>query len=185
MPNVHNWLSIPVLLAAQNPISHYWHRVTDKTFAGIYHANAFDLALMIPYFIVLFVLALYGLHRYWLVYDYFVYSKNVPPLPPPVTDWPRVTIQLPIFNERYVIERLVEAISRFDYPPEFLDVQVLDDSTDETQQVARDCVDRFAAQGMPIVYIHRANREGYKAGALENGLKTSRGEFVAIFDADL
>jgi len=181
---VHIALLLSVVLAAQNPISHYWHKITDRTFAGIYHANAFDLAMMIPYFIVLFVLAVYGLHRYWLVYDYFVYSKNVPPAPPPVEKWPRVTVQLPIFNERYVIERLVEAVSRFDYPPELLDVQVLDDSTDETCEVARACVERHAAQGMPIVYIHRSNREGYKAGALENGLKTSKGEFVAIFDAD-
>jgi cellulose synthase/poly-beta-1,6-N-acetylglucosamine synthase-like glycosyltransferase len=177
-------LSLSVYLAQQNPISHYWHKITDRTFSGIYHANAFDLAMMIPYFLVLFVLAMYGLHRYWLVYDYFVYSKNVPPPPPPVTYWPRVTIQLPIFNERYVIERLVEAVSRFDYPPELLDVQVLDDSTDETRDVARACVERHAAQGLPIVYIHRSNREGYKAGALENGLKTAKGEFIAIFDAD-
>jgi cellulose synthase/poly-beta-1,6-N-acetylglucosamine synthase-like glycosyltransferase len=170
---------------AQNPISHYWHKITDKTFSGIYHANAFDLAMMIPYFLVLLVLAMYGLHRYWLVYDYFMYSKNVPPPPLPVTQWPRVTIQLPIFNERYVIERLVEAVSRFDYPRELLDVQVLDDSTDETCDVARSCVERHAAaQGLPIEYIHRANREGYKAGALENGLKTAKGEFIAIFDAD-
>ena len=172
------------LLAAQSSLGHYWHKITDRTFSGVYHANSFDLAMMIPYFIVLFMLALYGLHRYWLVYDYYAYRKNVPAEPPPVTEWPRVTIQLPIYNERYVIERLVEAISRFDYPPELLDVQVLDDSTDETQQVARNCVQRFAAQGMPIAYIHRSNREGYKAGALENGLKTSKGEFVAIFDAD-
>jgi cellulose synthase/poly-beta-1,6-N-acetylglucosamine synthase-like glycosyltransferase len=177
-------LTLSVGLAAQSPIVRYWHKFTDKTFAGIYHANAFDLAMMIPYFIVLLVLAVYGLHRYWLVYDYFAYSKNVPPAPPPVAQWPRVTVQLPIFNERYVIERLVEAVSRFDYAPELLDVQVLDDSTDETCEVARACVDRHSAQGMPIVYIHRANREGYKAGALENGLKTSKGEFVAIFDAD-
>jgi cellulose synthase/poly-beta-1,6-N-acetylglucosamine synthase-like glycosyltransferase len=168
----------------QNSVSHYWHRITDKTFSGIYHANGFDLAMMTPYFIVLFILAVYGLHRYWLVYDYFMYSKNVPAAPPEVQEWPRVTIQLPIFNERYVIERLVEAVSRFDYPRELLDVQVLDDSTDETQQVAYACVERHAAQGMPIVYIHRTNREGYKAGALENGLKTAKGEFVAIFDAD-
>jgi cellulose synthase/poly-beta-1,6-N-acetylglucosamine synthase-like glycosyltransferase len=181
---VHIALSLSILLALQNPLSHYWHRITDKTFSGIYHANAFDLAMMIPYFIVLLVLAMYGLHRYWLVYDYFVYSKNVPPPPPPVTRWPRVTVQLPIFNERYVIERLTEAVSRFDYPQELLDVQVLDDSTDETQDVARACVERHAAQGMPIVYIHRSNREGYKAGALENGLKTAQGEFIAIFDAD-
>src|SRR5712692_10444532 len=181
---MHIALSLSVGLAAQSPIVHYWRKITDRTFAGIYHANAFDLAMMIPYFIVLLILAVYGLHRYWLVYDYFAYSNNVPPDPPPVTNWPRVTVQLPIFNERYVIERLVEAVSRFDYPPELLDVQVLDDSTDETCEVARACVERHAAQGMPIVYIHRTNREGYKAGALENGLKTSKGEFVAIFDAD-
>ena len=174
-----------VLFAAHTAsIGQYWHKLTDKTFTGIYHANFFDLAMMVPYFIVLFVLAIYGLHRYWLVYDYYKYAKNVPGPPPETTSWPRVTIQLPIFNERYVIERLVEAISRFDYPRELLDVQVLDDSTDETQQVAGMVVDRFAAQGMPITYIHRSNRAGYKAGALESGLKNSQGEFVAIFDAD-
>jgi cellulose synthase/poly-beta-1,6-N-acetylglucosamine synthase-like glycosyltransferase len=139
---------------------------------------------MIPYFIVLFVLAIYGMHRYWLVYDYYKYARNVPGPPPPASHWPRVTIQLPIFNERYVIERLVEAVSRFDYPRELLDIQVLDDSTDETQQVASDCVDHFAAQGLPIAYIHRSNRSGFKAGALENGLKTAKGEFICIFDAD-
>jgi cellulose synthase/poly-beta-1,6-N-acetylglucosamine synthase-like glycosyltransferase len=181
---VYTALSLSILLAQQSAFSRYIHKLSDRTFSGIYHANAFDLAMMIPYFLVLLVLAMYGLHRYWLVYDYFMYSKNVPPPPPPVTHWPRVTIQLPIFNERYVIERLAEAVSRFDYPPELLEVQVLDDSTDETCDVARACVERHAAQGMPIVYVHRANREGYKAGALENGLQTAEGEFIAIFDAD-
>src|SRR6201998_3114204 len=173
-----------VWFLAQNPVFNYWHKVTDRTFSGIYHANAFDLMMMIPYFIVLIILAVYGLHRYWLVYDYYKYARNTPGPPPEVTRWPRVTVQLPIFNERYVIERLVEAVSRFDYPRELLDIQVLDDSTDETKEVASACVARFAAQGLPITYIHRANREGYKAGALENGLKIARGEFVAIFDAD-
>jgi cellulose synthase/poly-beta-1,6-N-acetylglucosamine synthase-like glycosyltransferase len=181
--HVHSLISAMVALHSAS-IDQYWHKLTDKTFTGIYHANSFDLAMMIPYFIVLFVLALYGMHRYWLVYDYYAYSRNIPGPTPVATSWPRVTVQLPIFNERYVIERLVEAISRFDYPRDLLDVQVLDDSTDETQQVASNVVDRFAAQGLPISYIHRSNREGYKAGALENGLKTSRGEFVAIFDAD-
>jgi len=170
--------------AAQGGLSHYWHKITDKTFTGVYNANAFDLAMMIPYFIVLFMLALYGLHRYVLLYDYFVYRKNVPPAPPPVENWPKVTIQLPIFNERYVIERLVDAVAQFDYPRDLLDIQVLDDSTDETREVARACVERHAIQGLPISYIHRTNREGFKAGALENGLKTAKGEFVAIFDAD-
>src|SRR3974377_1098723 len=158
--------------------------MTYRTFPGVYNANTFDLAMMIPYFIVLFILATYGLHRYVLLYDYFAYRKNIPGPPPPVSHWPRVTIQLPIFNERYVIERLVDAISQFDYPRELLDIQVLDDSTDETREVARNCVERHAAQGLPAVYIHRANREGFKAGALENGLRTAQGEFVAIFDAD-
>ncbi len=178
------WLPAALLAAQTGSLSQYWHKITDPTFKGIYRVNAFDLAMMIPYFLVLFVLAIYGLHRYWLVYDYYKYSKNVPGPPPEITRWPRVTVQLPIFNERYVIERLVEAVSRFDYPRELLDVQVLDDSTDETQQVARACVAAFAAQGVPIEYIHRTNREGYKAGALENGLRTAKGEFVAIFDAD-
>jgi cellulose synthase/poly-beta-1,6-N-acetylglucosamine synthase-like glycosyltransferase len=180
------WLALhfAVFLAQQNALSHYWRKITDRTFTGVYHANSFDLAMMIPYFIVLFVLAVYGMHRYWLVYDYFKYAKNVPAAPPPVANWPKVTIQLPIFNERYVIERLVDAVAAFDYPPELLDIQVLDDSTDETCDVARSCVERHAAQGLPIVHIHRTNREGYKAGALENGLKTAQGQFVAIFDAD-
>jgi len=179
-----NFAPLLFAAAAQGGLSHYWHKITDKTFTGVYNANAFDLAMMIPYFIVLFMLALYGLHRYVLLYDYFVYRKNVPPAPPPVENWPKVTIQLPIFNERYVIERLVDAVAQFDYPRELLDIQVLDDSTDETREVARACVERHAIQGLPISYIHRTNREGFKAGALENGLKTAKGEFVAIFDAD-
>src|SRR3979490_3619178 len=105
--------------------------------------------MMIPCFLVLFVLATYGLHRYWLVYDYYKYRRNIPGPPPQATRWPRVTVQLPIFNERYVIERLVEAVSRFDYPHEFLDIQVLDDSTDETQQVARARVARVAPKARP------------------------------------
>jgi cellulose synthase/poly-beta-1,6-N-acetylglucosamine synthase-like glycosyltransferase len=175
---------LALVAAHTSSLVQYWHKITDPTFKGIYHANGFDLAMMIPYFLVLLVLATYGLHRYWLVYDYYKYAKNIPGPPPEVTRWPRVTVQLPIFNERYVIERLVEAVSRFDYPHELLDIQVLDDSTDETVAVARACVERFAAQGLPIYYIHRSNRAGYKAGALEHGLKTARGEFVAIFDAD-
>ncbi len=169
---------------AQNPLSKYWQRLTDRTFQGVYQANAFDVAVMIPYFLVLVVLAAYGLHRYWLVYTYFKYRQNVPGPPPELQSWPKVTIQLPIYNERYVIERLVEAISRFDYPPDLLEVQVLDDSTDETCEIARACVERYQSLGLPIRYDHRSNREGFKAGALGEGLKTATGEFIAIFDAD-
>ena len=179
-----NFAPLLFAAAAQGGLSHYWHKITDKTFTGVYNANAFDLAMMIPYFIVLFMLALYGLHRYVLLYNYFAYRKNVPPTAPPVENWPKVTIQLPIFNERYVIERLVDAVAQFDYPRELLDIQVLDDSTDETREVARACVERHAIQGLPISNIHRTNRVGFKAGALQEGLQFATGEFVAIFDAD-
>src|SRR5262249_20997249 len=112
-------------------------------------------------------------------------NRNKAPAPPsPPKTWPRVTVQLPIYNEQYVIERLVEAVSRVDYPRELLEVPVLDDSTDQTRQIASACVERHRAQGVPIVYLHRTNREGYKAGALAEGLKQATGEFIAIFDAD-
>jgi len=183
LSNVHNI----AFLAAQNPLQNYYSRLTDPSlnpFRGIYQLNTFDLAVMIPYFLVLVVLATYGIHRYFLVYSFVKHRKNTPDPPPDPAVWPRVTIQLPIYNERYVIERLVEAVCRFDYPRELLQIQVLDDSTDHTQQVARDCVERQQALGIDIQYLHRANREGYKAGALAEGLKAATGEFIAIFDAD-
>jgi cellulose synthase/poly-beta-1,6-N-acetylglucosamine synthase-like glycosyltransferase len=167
-----------------SPLTRYWHQVTDPTFRGLYQANTFDLAIMLPYFLVMVILSVYGIHRYTLVYNYFRNRKNVAPPPPEVAEWPKVTVQLPIFNERYVIERLIETVAQFDYPRELLDIQVLDDSTDQTQQVARDCVERHRALGVPITYIHRTNREGFKAGALHEGLKAASGELVAIFDAD-
>jgi len=167
-----------------SPVTRYWHQLTDPTFRGLYQANLFDASIMVPYFLVMVILAVYGIHRYTLVYNYFKNRANVAPPPPEVTEWPKVTVQLPIYNERYVIERLIEAVSQFDYPRELLDIQVLDDSTDETQEVARDCVERHRALGVPISYIHRTNREGYKAGALHEGLKVATGELVAIFDAD-
>jgi len=176
-----------VLFLAQNPVTDYWQKLTDKNrnpFIGLYNLDSFDLAVMIPYFLVLVVLAMYGMHRYWLVYYFFKYKENVPAPPPQPAAWPKVTIQLPIYNERYVIERLVDAVSHFDYPRELLDVQVLDDSSDETREVARGCVERYQALGFPVTYHHRANREGFKAGALQEGMKQARGEFVAIFDAD-
>ncbi len=174
-------------LAPGNPLSDFWRRNTDPAynpFRGIYQLNSFDLAIMLPYFFVMIILAAYGIHRYALVYNYYKNRKHVAGPPPEIAAWPKVTVQLPIYNERYVIERLVEAVSQFDYPHELLEIQVLDDSTDQTQQIARDCVDRYRALGLPISYIHRDNREGFKAGALQEGLKSAAGEFIAIFDAD-
>jgi len=157
----------------------------DKTFQGLYHTDAFDRALLIPYFIVLVLLAGYGMHRYILVYLYYKHKGNRTTEPAAYFDeLPPVTVQLPIFNEQYVVERLLESICKLKYPREKLDIQVLDDSTDGTAIVACNLVERYAALGNPITYHHRTNRHGYKAGALAEGLKTAKGEFVTIFDAD-
>ena len=125
------------------------------------------------------------MHRYVLVYLYYKNKKNRTTEPAKHFDeLPRVTVQLPIFNEQFVVERLLDAICKLQYPLDRLDIQVLDDSTDETIAVARGLVEHYAAKGFPISYHHRANREGFKAGALREGMKTSKGEFIAIFDAD-
>jgi cellulose synthase/poly-beta-1,6-N-acetylglucosamine synthase-like glycosyltransferase len=136
------------------------------------------------YFFVLIVLAIYGWHRYYLVYLYMKHRDKGPAASAALDPTPTVTIQLPLYNEMYVADRLIEAVCRIDYPRDRLEIQVLDDSTDETQSIAELAVRRFAAQGVDIKYYHRADRSGFKAGALEAGLKTARGEFVAIFDAD-
>jgi len=157
----------------------------DTTFKGLYQPNAFDMALLIPYFIVLILLASYGVHRYILVYLYYKHRKKKTTTPSSeFSELPRVTVQLPIFNEQYVVDRLLSSICKLQYPLDKLDIQLLDDSTDETQTVARALVDQYAAQGFPVSYLHRTNREGYKAGALAEGMKSAKGEFIAIFDAD-
>src|SRR5213596_1983937 len=157
----------------------------DRTFQNLYHANAFDLALLIPYFVVLILLASYGIHRYVLVYLYYKNKKNHTVKPGrEFSELPRVTVQLPIFNERFVVERLLDAVCGLNYPLEKLDIQLLDDSTDETVAVARGLVEHYAGRGYPITYHHRVNREGFKAGALAEGMNVAQGEFIAIFDAD-
>jgi cellulose synthase/poly-beta-1,6-N-acetylglucosamine synthase-like glycosyltransferase len=135
------------------------------------------------YFFILTILALYGWHRYYLVYLYMKHKEDQPK-PGTLAQLPLVTIQLPIYNEMYVVERLIQAVCRIDYPGDLLEIQVLDDSTDETRGIAAAVVRRHAALGHDIKYIHRTDRTGFKAGALENGLRTATGEFVAIFDAD-
>jgi cellulose synthase/poly-beta-1,6-N-acetylglucosamine synthase-like glycosyltransferase len=180
-------LALILILTSKGLVPYLRHHFLDKTFQGLYQVNAFDLALLIPYFFVLIVLAAYGAHRYWLVYLYYKHKEKKTTEPAahfPFDKLPRVTVQLPIFNEQYVVERLLDAVCRLEYPKEKLDIQLLDDSTDETVEVARILVDRYAALGHPVKYLHRENREGFKAGALEAGLKTAKGEFVAIFDAD-
>jgi cellulose synthase/poly-beta-1,6-N-acetylglucosamine synthase-like glycosyltransferase len=175
-------------LAQPRGLTHYLKtHFLDTTFKDLYQPNAFDMALLIPYFIVLILLASYGFHRYVLVYKYYKNRKNrrIEPLQRfREEELPTVTVQLPIFNEQFVVDRLVESICKLDYPREKLEIQVLDDSTDETVETARQVVERYAAMGHPITYHHRSNRHGYKAGALQAGMGSSRGEFIAVFDAD-
>ncbi len=184
-----------MLLAAHHGLGHYWKtHYADKTFEHLYRWNTFDTFLLIPYFVVMIVLAFYGIHRYQLVWLYYRNRKNAarsnePPARWPEGELPSVTIQLPIFNEQFVVDRLVDSVCRLEYPRDRFEIQLLDDSTDETREVAREIVQRYAAgtSGLgpqPIVYVHRTNRHGYKAGALDAGLNTAKGEFVAIFDAD-
>ncbi len=143
-----------------------------------------EILILGTYFFVLVILAVYGWHRYYLVYLYMKNKDHVPVPANPLTELPLVTIQLPIYNEMYVADRLIDAVCQIDYPRELLEIQVLDDSTDETTIVAEQAVRRNAAQGIDITYLHRTDRTGFKAGALEAGLKVAKGRFIAIFDAD-
>jgi cellulose synthase/poly-beta-1,6-N-acetylglucosamine synthase-like glycosyltransferase len=139
------------------------------------------------YFAILALLSIYGLHRYFILYLYFRYykrGKNDPPEPLAPGEYPEVTVQLPIYNEYYVAPRIIRAAAALDYPRELLHIQVLDDSTDETQAVARATVDELVAGGFRVDYIHREKREGYKAGALKEALEKTNAELIAIFDAD-
>ena len=159
---------------------------TAENISPLYHLDAFDWTVLALYFAVLGVLSLYGAYRIKQVVDFWRYRKIEPRPKALFTEdaLPRVTIQLPVFNEVYVVERLLAAVTGIDYPRERLEIQVLDDSTDETRGVAERAVERLRAEGFRIAYIHRDDRTGFKAGALANGLKTAKGELVAIFDAD-
>ncbi len=136
------------------------------------------------YLTVLTLICIYGAHRYFLLMLFYRVRTRAPEPASRFDDLPAVTIQLPMFNEQFVAERIIENACKVDYPGNRLQIQVLDDSTDSTQEIARAAVDRMRAAGNDIVYIHRTDRTGYKAGALEAGTRTATGEYIAIFDAD-
>ena len=140
--------------------------------------------LMVIYCSVLALLTIYILHRHVMVRLYYKNRANRPVLRGRFDALPRVTVQLPVFNELYVVERLIRAVAAIDYPRELLEIQVLDDSTDETAEVARRCAAELREKGHDVVCLHRVDRTGFKAGALAAGLAVARGEFVAMFDAD-
>lgn len=142
------------------------------------------LFVIYSYFAVMALLSVYGIHRYFLVFLYYLNKKNRPRPKSRFKELPRITVQLPLYNEACVVTRLIDAVCSLNYPKDLLEIQVLDDSTDETVTLAREKVAAMAAQGFNIHHLHRTDRTGYKAGALKAGLAKTDSEFVAIFDAD-
>src|SRR5918993_893883 len=182
-----HWLAFARLSDERSARSYY--DVLTKTAENVsplYLLDAFDLVVLGAYFSILALLSVYGAYRVKQVIDFWRY-RPFAPLPKALyaeAALPRVTVQLPLYNEAYVVERLLAAVAALDYPRERLEVQVLDDSTDETRDLARAAVERLAGRGLDATYVHRDDRSGFKAGALEAGLRTAKGELVAIFDAD-
>jgi len=146
----------------------------------------YQIALIAAYLLVLLALAFYGMHRSLLVWLFYRHKKQQPEPKRQFAEHelPKVTVQCPLFNEMYVAERLLEAVANVDYPLDKLEIQVLDDSTDETQGICRRKVQELSNRGVHIQYIHRDDRTGFKAGALENGLHNASGELALVFDAD-
>ena len=145
----------------------------------------FGIALSVLYGLIALTICIYGAHRYLLAWLFV--RRDVRRSPQPMAEYselPRVTIQLPMFNERNVVERIITAACSMDYPRDRLQIQVLDDSTDECTELARRCCERFRGEGLDIEFLHRDTRDGFKSGALAAGLESATGELVAIFDAD-
>ena len=130
---------------------------------------------------MLFIFA-YSLAQGHLLFNFLKSRKVKATIPNDPATWPKVTIQLPVFNERYVVGRLIDAAAKINYPRELLQIQILDDSTDETAQLILEKINFFPA--VNFQYLHRTDRKGFKAGALKDGLEKATGEFIAIFDAD-
>jgi cellulose synthase/poly-beta-1,6-N-acetylglucosamine synthase-like glycosyltransferase len=145
---------------------------------------AFLYGFLTSYVLVLGLVCIYGLHRYMLVHLFYKHRRNTPKLRACFRELPRVTVQLPMYNEKAVARRLIDATCAIDYPRDRLEIQVLDDSTDETVGIAAESVAFWRARGFDIHHLHRTDRTGYKAGALAEGLHSATGEFVMIFDAD-
>ncbi len=167
-----------------SPASAYEKFLRSGNISYLYQMDTFDFIVVTAYFAILAILSFYGLHRYIMVCLFQRYRKDVATPKARFEELPRVTVQVPSYNEMYVIERVIDAVCAFDYPRDRLDIQILDDSTDETQTIARNAVERWNSLGVDISYIHRRDRTGFKAGALENGMRTAKGDFFAVFDAD-
>ena len=144
----------------------------------------FDEIVLITYILTMFVLLFFASHGIVMLFYHRKYIENVPLFDNDVELNKKVTIQLPLYNEQYVAERLIDSVCKIDYPKELLEIQVLDDSTDETIKIVEDLVNKKIEEGFDIKHVRRVDRKGYKAGALKEGLLSAKGELIAIFDAD-
>lgn len=143
-----------------------------------------DIYWSVAYGVVFAGLSAFGIHRYYLLYLYFRHRRNSQKPSGSFSELPVVTVQLPFFNERNVAKRLLEAVGRTEYPRERIQIQILDDSTDETRDICAEEALRLAEKGFDVSVLRRPRRTGFKAGALAQGLKKARGEFILIYDAD-
>ena len=150
----------------------------------LYRPQLFDILILLAYVLILATLSAYGLRRYYYLYWFKKYRHVRPEPAGQFAELPMVTVQLPMYNEMYVGPRILNAACQLDYPKDRLHIQVLDDSTDETVEIMEKAVDYWLRRGFMVEYIHRVNRGGFKAGAMHNGLKTAKGDIIAIFDAD-
>ncbi|MFT5337991.1 MAG: cellulose synthase/poly-beta-1,6-N-acetylglucosamine synthase-like glycosyltransferase [Luteibaculaceae bacterium] len=141
-----------------------------------------DIAIVVAYGLCLSLILVYSFFQFNLLWAYWFRENEHTKLE--LTELPMVTVQLPVFNEKYVVENIIDAVCKFNYPADLLDIQVLDDSTDDSFEIAEKRIQYWQEKGIQIVHIKRPVREGFKAGALKYGLERCKGEFVAIFDAD-
>ena len=140
--------------------------------------------VIVLYGITLLIICLFSLGQFNLTWHYLKAKKRIEEAPDELSEYPMVTIQLPVYNERYVVERLIDAVTKIQYPKNKFEIQILDDSTDETVQIIEKKVNAYASNGWNIQQLRRPERIGYKAGALAYGMERAKGEFIAIFDAD-
>lgn len=160
---------------------HLVANLNDRLWEGL---EPLRWSLLALYLLLLAVIAIYGLHRYWLVFLFLRHGRREPVQPETFADLPPVTVQLPLYDEATVAERAIDAVCRLDYPADRCQIQVLDDSTGPSAAIARDACARWARAGVDIQYLHRRERTGFKAGALAAGMGRATGQFIAVFDAD-
>jgi len=143
-----------------------------------------DQIVLIGYFLSLTILFVFGLHGFVMIFYHYKYGHKTPVSKEKLNEDSMVTIQLPLYNEMYVVERLINSVCQIDYPKDKMEIQVLDDSNDETTSIVAKAVEAKKKEGFDISHIRRGSREGFKAGALKEGMKVAKGEYIAIFDAD-